>query len=132
MISYNIKFPLNDDVSTNNFFEMSKTSKDAYTSDLLLLLLTQRGERYYEPDYGTNIIKYIFEPNDNITINDIEQEIKRTVALYIPTLTIDKFEIAQDKDADGEDIPDDQIIINIWFTYSEDSFTEQGKLTISI
>ena len=64
MISYNIKFPLNDDVSTNTYFLMSKVTKDAFSSDLLLLLLTQKGERYYEPDYGTDLLKFIFEYKD--------------------------------------------------------------------
>ena len=59
MISYNIKFPLRDDVTTNTYFQMSTVTKEAFSSDLLLLLLTQRGERYYEPDYGTNLLKYI-------------------------------------------------------------------------
>ena len=90
MLTYNIKFPLNDDVTTNTYFAMSRVTKDAFSSDLLLLLLTQRGERYYEPDYGTNLLKFIFEPNDSMTEKDIEQEIKNTVSLYIPALKISK------------------------------------------
>ena len=88
MITYNIKFPLNDDVTQNTYFKMTRVTKDAFSSDLLLLLLTQKGERYYEPDYGTDLLKYIFEPNDTLTASDVEQEIKRTVSLYIPNLTI--------------------------------------------
>ena len=40
MITYNIKFPLNDDLSTNTYFLMTQVTKDAFSSDLLLLLLT--------------------------------------------------------------------------------------------
>lgn len=76
MITYNIKFPLNDNLSTNTYFLMTQVTKEALSSDLLLLLLTQKGERYYEPNYGTNLLKFIFEPNDNLTAGDVEQEIK--------------------------------------------------------
>jgi phage baseplate assembly protein W len=131
MVSYNIKFPLADDPVTNTYFLMSKVTKDALSSDLLLLLLTQKGERYYEPDYGTNLLKFIFEPNDNLTANDVEQEIKKTVSLYIPALTIDNVEFNWNTDADGASISDNQLSVKIKFTYSEDAFNEQGELDIN-
>jgi len=131
MVSYNIKFPLNDDVSTNTYFQMSRVSKDAFSSDLLLLLLTQRGERYYEPDYGTDLLKFIFEPNDNLTAADVEQQIKRTVSLYIPALTINKVSFNWNTDDNGQPIPETQLNVNIKFTYSEDAFNESGELDIN-
>lgn len=131
MISYNIKFPLNDNVVTNTYFAMSNVTKDAFSSDLLLLLLTQRGERYYEPDYGTNLLKFIFEPNDNLTASDIEQEIKRTVSLYIPALTIQMVEFNYNEDDEGQPISDNQLNVKIKFTYSEDAFSEQGELDLN-
>jgi phage baseplate assembly protein W len=131
MVSYNINFPLRDDVSTNTFFLTTKVTKDAFSSDLLLLLLTQRGERYYEPDYGTNLLKYIFEPNDNITATDVEQEIKRTVSLYIPALTINKVSFNWNFDDNGKPISDNQLNVNIMFTYTEDAFSETGSLDLN-
>ena len=101
MNSYNIKFPLSDDVSKNSYFLMSQVTKDAFSSDLLLLLLTQKGERYYEPEYGTNLLKYIFEPNDELTANDVEQELKNTVSLYIPALKITKITFNWNLDDNG-------------------------------
>jgi len=131
MASYNITFPIKDNIETNSFLKLSQTSKSAYSSDLLLLLLTERGQRYYEPDYGTNLIKYIFEPNDSITFGDVQQEIKRSVALYIPSLTIDSVEMEKEKDSEGVEIPESQLNIIVGFTYSEDSFSESNTLTIS-
>ena len=132
MISYNIKFPLNDDVTTNTYFLMSRVTKDAFSSDLLLLLLTQKGERYYEPDYGTNLLKFIFEPNDGLTANDIEQEIKRTVSLYIPALNIEEVTFVTAETNEGnEKISDNQLNVNIKFTYNEDAFSEADELNLT-
>jgi phage baseplate assembly protein W len=131
MATYNIKFPLVDDVETNTYFQLTKITKDALSSDLVLLLLTQRGERYYEPDYGTNLLKYIFEPNDAITGSDVEQEIKRTVSLYIPALTIDKVTFNWNTDDNGEPILETQLNVNVKFTYSEDVFSEGGELDLN-
>ena len=131
MQSYNIKFPLNDDNVNNTFFQLSTVTKEAFSSDLLLLLLTQKGERWYEPEFGTNLLKYIFEPNDGSTSIDIENDIKRTVALYIPSLKIDSLTFNWNLDDEGNTIPDTQLNVNIKFTYSEDVFSEQGSLDLN-
>lgn len=131
MVSYNITFPIQDNVQTNTFFMLSQTSKSAYVSDLLLLVLTEKGERYYMPDYGTNLLSYVFEPNDAINFGDVQQEIKRAVSLYIPSLTIDSVEMENGVDADGVAIPDNQLNVTVSFTYTDNSFTETGTLTIS-
>ena len=129
MKSYNIRFPLRDDTEKNAYFLMNQITKDAFSSDLLLLLLTEKGERYYEPDYGTNLLKYLFDPNDNITATDVEQEIKRTVSLYIPSLKIDS--ITFNKPNDGSEQSEHQLNVHIEFTYSEDAFSESGELDLN-
>jgi len=131
MVTYNIKYPLQDNVETNTYFLMSSVTKDAFSSDLLLLLLTQKGERYYEPDFGTNLLKYIFEPNDNLTAADVEQEIKTTVSLYIPSLKITKVTFNWNYDDQGQPISENQLNVNIKFTFSEDAFSEQGELDLN-
>ena len=131
MVSYNIKFPLEDDVSTNRFFQMNSVTKDAYTSDLLLLLLTTKGERYYEPDFGTNLIKFIFEPNDNVTLGDVERDIKETVKNYIPSFTITNIVFSDLVDSEGFPINENQINVKINFTFEEDSFSQNGELEIN-
>jgi phage baseplate assembly protein W len=131
MITYNIKFPLNDNLSTNTYFLMTQVTKEAFSSDLLLLLLTQKGERYYEPDYGTDLLKYIFEPNDSITATDVEAEIKNTVSKYIPNLKINKINFNWNLDDNGQPISENQLNVTVQFTYTEDSFSESGQLDLN-
>ena len=131
MITYNIKFPLNDNLNTNTFFQMTQVSKDAFSSDLLLLLLTQKGERYYEPEYGTNLLKFIFEPNDGLTATDVEAEIKNTVSKYIPNLKVDRINFNWNTDEEGNPISENQLNVRVFFTYNEDSFSEQGQIDIN-
>jgi phage baseplate assembly protein W len=90
--SINIKFPFQD--STKGFFmEMSEDNDSAVKNDLLHLLLTQKGERYYLPDFGSDLRKYVFEPNDGITYSEMEQDLNETIKAYIPNITINKIHI---------------------------------------
>lgn len=129
--SYNITYPIQDDNVTNGFLSMNSVTKDVYSSNLLLLLTTQRGERYYEPDYGTNLLKYIFEPNDNLTATDVEQEIKNTVSLYLPDITIKSVIFNWLNDADGNSISDSQLNVNIQFLYSEGALNDAGSIDLN-
>jgi len=131
MNSYNITFPFKDDTITNSFILMNQVSKDAYSSNLLLLLLTQKGERYYEPEYGTNLLKYIFDPNDNIIATDIEEEIRDTVGLYIPEVKVTSVTFNRNNNEEGQPISENQLNVNIQFVYSEGSLTEQGNIDLN-
>jgi phage baseplate assembly protein W len=131
MVSYNIKFPIEDDVVKNKFFETTSTTKKALGSNLLLLLLTEKGQRYYMPDYGTNLLKFIFEPNDSNTADDIREELKRDVKLYIPQLTIDRILFNRNVDGDGNPIGENELSVKINFTYREDTFSETGEIELN-
>jgi phage baseplate assembly protein W len=125
----NIKFPLEDDTILNNALKLNNTTKDAYASDLLFLLLTQKGERYYDIEFGTNLVKFIFEPIDGLTKVDIIEEIKKTVKQYIPNLTIK--DILFLTATDDPSISENQVQFRIFFTYDEGSFTDSNELTIT-
>jgi hypothetical protein len=85
--SININFPFKNS-SKGFFLDLTVTDVDAVKSDLMHLILTNKGERLYLPDFGTNLRKYLFQPYDNITTNDIKEEINEAVKKYIPNLRI--------------------------------------------
>lgn len=89
-MSINIRFPIVDDTIKNRYLMMNNLSKDSISSNLMLLLLTEKGSRYYMPDYGSYLIKYIFESFDDLTIDDIEIDLVETINKYMPEITLVK------------------------------------------
>jgi len=110
---------------------MNLITKDAFASDLLLLLLTEKGERYYDIKFGTNLLKYVFEPNDDLTAQDVEQDIKSTVSLYIPSLKIISVDFNRLNDENGNKISENQLNVHIKFNYTEGAFSENGELDLN-
>jgi len=127
--SINIKFPLQDDAVTNQFFQLNQTTKNAYSSDLLLLLLTNKGERVYDPNFGTNLQKFLFEPEDSVTQSLVETDIRDTVSKYIPDLTIQNIQFITNQD--DITINENQINVKINFTYAEGSYVDTSDITIT-
>ena len=94
-----VKFPFED--SEKNFFlQMNKTSAEQIKSNLIHLLLTRKGERLYNPEFGTDLLKFIFEPNDNETYENIRSDIQNSVNKFIPNLTINDIIVEVDEPND--------------------------------
>tara|TARA_B100000963_G_C22634787_1_gene676978 strand:+ start:1996 stop:2388 length:393 start_codon:yes stop_codon:yes gene_type:complete len=65
-------------------------SKDASAvkQALISLLLTNRGERLFQPDYGSDIRSQLFEPLDYATAANIKRSIFDTVKTFEPRIRI--------------------------------------------
>ena len=86
-ITYGIDFPFRISPK-GDFLVMTETPEREIRANLIHLLLTRKGSRYYLPDFGTRLYEFIFEPNDVVTWGQIEDEIRPAVKLYIPNLEI--------------------------------------------
>jgi phage baseplate assembly protein W len=100
-IKYGIDFPFRDS-QIGDFVKMTETPEREVRANLIHLLLTKKGSRYFLPDFGTRIYEYIFDQNDMITFNLIEEEIRDGVKKYIPNLDINSINIMS-----AEDDPDE-------------------------
>ena len=107
-ITYGIAFPFNDSPD-GKYLKLTQTANDEIRTDLIHLLLTRKGSRYFLPDFGTRLYEYIFEPLDSPTFNNIESEIKQSCEKYLPQLLITNISI---KAAESEEA--DIIVICQW------------------
>lgn len=101
--TYGINFPFQDSIE-GKYFSLSQTSDEEIRTDLLHLILTRKGSRYYLPDFGTRIYEFIFEPMDGTSFNLIKTDVIQSVEKYIPNLTINDVTITpylEDLEAEG-------------------------------
>lgn len=85
-------FPFKDS-EEGNFVDLARTDSKAIKSEIVHILLTNKGERLYLPDFGTNLKKFLFEPFDGQTEEEIKRDIRENITKYIPNLKIDSIEI---------------------------------------
>jgi phage baseplate assembly protein W len=90
----NIQFPFQDDPD-GKFLKMNQDAKRAIKADLVHLLLTNKGERLYLPDFGANLRQYLFEPNDDISANAIRNEINEAIKKFIPNLNVTQLTVTK-------------------------------------
>lgn len=121
----NINYPFKD--SHKGFFlDLNDEDNQAIKADLLHLILTRRGQRLYKPDFGTDLLKFIFEPEDGITLNGIKEEIVNVVKAYLPQLQIDELSIEES----DEDIY--AAVVTIKYTVTDAVFSSSDVVVIKI
>jgi phage baseplate assembly protein W len=91
-ITYGVNFPFRESY-VGKYLDVSDTTEEEVRSNLIHLLLTKKGYRYYLPDFGTRLYEYIFEPLDGPTFSEIEGEIRDSVEKYMPGVQITNISI---------------------------------------
>ena len=66
-------------------------------SSIINLLLTNFYERPFQPDVGSNMSAFLFEPMTDITTNSMKIEIRNVIKNYEPRATINKLDITPDE-----------------------------------
>lgn len=74
-------------------------------SDLLVLLLTEPGERVMLPEYGTPLKKFFFEPNDSIVVDNVKQAIADSIKTWEPRIAVTQIDVTN-SDADVRTVLD--------------------------
>ena len=100
-ITYGINFPFYDS-QDGRYLLATPSSNSEIRSNLIHLLLTKKGTRYFLPDFGTRLYEFIFEPLDGPTFSDVEAEIRESVGRYMPGVLVTNVEI-KEATADLED-----------------------------
>ena len=91
-----IKFPFEEDFK-GKYLNLTNIDKDAVKSNLSNLITTLKGERLYKPEFGTNVMSFLFEPMDESTYGNIREDIIGTCTKYLPEITIKTVETSVDE-----------------------------------
>lgn len=65
------------------------------------MLMTPKGSYLLDPDYGSDIYKYVFEPADSNTVEGIQRETVGVISLYDNRARIVDVSVARLKDRKG-------------------------------
>jgi hypothetical protein len=121
----NIDYPFKN--SPQGFFlNLNADNQKAIKADLMHLLLTRKGQRLYNPDFGTDLLKFIFEPNDSKTLSDITDAVKTSVKKYLPNLIITSLTVTPATNSDYA------AVITLKYTISDNVFDIDDFVIINV
>ena len=95
---YGIAFPITIKSGDGSLFDTSDNLVGCVTSEMMHVLFTPKGQRLRDPEFGTNLIQFIFNPSDSQTWGDVKSEVTSAVSRYVPDCNVKDVEIAESDD----------------------------------
>ena len=111
-----------------NTFEQSFLTKDQVKSNIKNLLLTKKGERIIQPEFGSGLQSLLFEPNVDDLEGRIEDTINDSLEQWLPYVTAEEIDI----ESTDELRDNNKLNVSIKFRIGDDinletlTFTVQG------
>ena len=89
-----IRFPL--DHNQTGFFRRSKTIREQVKSNIRNLLLTEKGERVFQPNFGSNLKSLLFEQITPASLDNLDGDIRNSISTWLPYVNINNLVVVQD------------------------------------
>ena len=85
---FGLKFPLGYDADNGGFFPRARTLKEQAFSNLKNLILTNKGERVGQPDFGCDVSSLLFEQITDDLGERVKASIIDAVDNWLPYISI--------------------------------------------
>jgi phage baseplate assembly protein W len=110
---------INQSSNSNGIFSVNYTTISQAKQNLQNLILTRKGERIMQPEFGCDIYKILFEPiiTDDAFENKISNTINEAVNSWLPYINIDRINYF----FDDEEIDKHTINIELLFSLKSNS-----------
>jgi len=105
-------------------FQTNYTTSDQIKYNLINFFLTKQGERVFNPNFGSQINNFLFEPNNLSTPQIIENIVKEEIKTVFPVITLKQIKVDTNFDTN-------MIIIQIFYSVFS-SLNESLELNIPL
>jgi phage baseplate assembly protein W len=93
-VAVGISLPFNGPRVFNKTF----STKDQVKHNLINVLLTNKGERILNPNFGSDLRKFLFEFITDENMEGLKTLVMESIAAYIPEIVVKKIEVTPEQD----------------------------------
>jgi len=102
-----------------NVFNQTFTTKDQVKSNLINYILTDKGERLFNPTFGGNLRASLFQPDTDF--DNVAARLEQEIYAYVPNIIIKNIGVKKFSDENAVNIvldysinnQDDNLVINV-------------------
>jgi len=123
-ITIGLSLPLTHDNSFG-FFKTTQTLLEQAKHNIRNLLLTKRGERLGNPNFGSDLHLLLFEQDAGDLESKIEETILEAISNNLPYVTVNNIEVS------NTEIDKNMYVVNLHFTIDTDQ-TKEEELSIDV
>jgi len=127
-----VSFPFQDSTE-GDYLKLTKSASEEVKSNFVHLLMTMKGERYFLPQFGTNLRQYLFDPQSTENDDDIRKEITDAATEFMPNIKIKTINITHY--GDDIELPENKkyrIVISIDYRVVSGNFDFTDNVTLNL
>lgn len=98
---FGIRYPFTLENDDELYMDLNTSKEESLRSRLLHVIFTPKGQRLRNPDFGTDLIKYIHEPADDTTFERLRSDITQQVYKYVPDVSFKDISIYDDEKSEN-------------------------------
>ena len=99
---FGIKYPFKNDGVQHFYVDANESVAEKVKSQLIHIVFTPKGQRIRNPEFGTDLIKFIFDPNDDMSWESVKNEVSDSVNRWASNITIRNIEVVKNAEDEHE------------------------------
>lgn len=123
---YGIKYPFTSDGNSGSIVDVNSTLKGKVRSILMHIIFTPKGQKLRDPNFGTDLIKYIFDQNDEISRDNVKESVNNAIKPYLPDVNINNVEVLRSE----EDIY--EAYVKIGYSFKENNRVVSDNIIVTV
>lgn len=123
---YGIKFPFTANNVNGFFLDLNEELKDKVASEILHVILTPKRSRLRNPEFGTNLIKFIFDPNDEMTWDAVKDEAIEAVSKFVSNVELNDISVI------FSETNSNTVYLDMSYTVKKGETEENNRLVVKI
>jgi phage baseplate assembly protein W len=123
--SYGIKYPFTYNNEDLVYVDLNDTFEGSLQSQILHIIFTPKGQRLRDPEFGSDLIKFIFDPSIGRTLDGIKSEIRESISSRIPNVVLDDIQILETQD-------EHEKIVSVKYTVKKGETEVQNNIAIKL
>lgn len=123
---FGIKYPFKNEGFQHFFIDANDTLKDKARSTLMHIVFTPKGQRIRLPEFGTDLIKHIFEQNDSTTWEAVKNEVAESVTRWAPNIVLNNISVVKNEENES------QIFVRLDYSVKEGNMVTTDSVVVQI
>ena len=123
---FGIKYPFIADNKRYFYVAANESVAEKVRSQLMHIIFTPKGQRIRLPEFGTDLIKYIFDQNDEITWESVKTEVSESVTRWATNITLRNISVVKSEEDES------QIFVRIDYSVSEGNKIVNDSVVVEV
>lgn len=123
---YGIKYPFVSDGYEKFFVDTNDSVMEKVRSQLMHVVFTPKGQRLRNPQFGTDLVRYIFEQSDSTSWDEIKNEVSEAVKRWVPNCAVNGIEVVRNEEDEHE------IYVKLTYSVQDGNKVEKDSIVVEL